>query len=97
MIAPTNGKAAFSRWFLSSLQTAQETEGGLRNALLELRRLRDSGRLDGDASQELGSVISALEQAIGHLTVLQRLSREALAAVQSDPDVAPTGEAAPAD
>lgn len=92
MIASGSGKGALSRWFLSSLRTAQETEGGLRNALLELRRLRDSRRLDSSALEELGSVVNSLEQSIGHLTVLQRLSREALAAVELDPDRASTGE-----
>lgn len=92
MIALGNGQGALLRWFLSSLQTAQETEGGLRNALLELRRVRDSGRFDSDAVRELGPVVSALEQAIGHLTVLQRLSREVLAAVEPDREAPPSGE-----
>jgi len=85
MSTPRNGHAALVSWFLNSLQAAQEVEGGVRKGILELRRLRDSGRLAAEDAAVLAAAIGALEQAVGHLTVLQRLSREALTAVAPDP------------
>lgn len=66
------------RWFLDSLDTTQETEGALRNALLDLRHMLQGKGLSDELRSQLDQTVSVLEQVAGRLTILQESAGNAL-------------------
>ena len=75
MSKPPNRGPALPAWYLTTFETLQHIDGGLRNLELEVRAILRQDGLDERVRRELGALLEALHTVKGQVVLADMAAR----------------------